>query len=184
MKLQASVRCGPNSPNHDASSAASESMQVYKQRRSTRPSASCYIALLSLLVGAIARITNAGSARSDDTCQSPPKQGQETLWTVVIPDGFLGTPMFGGSNLMGPTLKMAATMPRENQFNERCRGRWTIEGARMILRQDTLGFVFDGIIAGDQYSGTLYLGTRPHSRFSATKGDNSRPPPCKPPLVG
>jgi hypothetical protein len=61
---------------------------------------------------------------------------------------------------------------------------WIVEGARMILRQDTLGFVFDGTITGDQYSGILYLGTKTFSRFSATKGDAARPPPCKPPLVG
>jgi hypothetical protein len=49
-------------------------------------------------------------------------------------------------------------------------GRWIAEGAQLTLTQDTLGFVFEGVVTGDAYSGTLYLGGRRVSHFCALKG--------------
>jgi hypothetical protein len=62
-------------------------------------------------------------------------------------------------------------------------GRWNVEDKRMILHQDTLGYVFDGIMTGSQYSGLLYLNMKAFSRFSATR-DDTPGPPCKSPPVG
>lgn len=149
-------------------------MQVHEQRR---PTASRYIALLSLLIAATAFVANLGSARAQDTCQAP-EQGQETLWTVVIPEGF---PRY----IYVWRLKPDGTYAEDGRdaatgIQRTLSGRWTVEGTRMILRQDTLGFVFDGIISGDQCSGMLYRGLRTFSPFVATK---SAGPPCKPPPV-
>jgi hypothetical protein len=61
-------------------------MQEYEQRS---PAASRYIALRSLVIVAIAFVANLGSARAHGTCEAL-GQGQDTLWTVVVPDGFPG----------------------------------------------------------------------------------------------
>lgn len=54
-----------------------------------QPPARGYIAPLSLLIAASAFVTGPSLAREGETCQAP-EQGQETLWTVVIPDRFPG----------------------------------------------------------------------------------------------
>jgi hypothetical protein len=153
-------------------------MQAYE-----RPAASRYIALLSLLIAAITFSANLGSARAQETCQTP-EQGQETLWTVFIPDRFPGYTYFWRLKPDGTYAEDGRDTATGKPIQETLSGRWTVEGTRMILRQDILGFVFDGIITGDQYSGILYLGEETFSRFSATKGDAARPPPCKSRPVG
>jgi hypothetical protein len=153
-------------------------MQKYEQRR---PEASRYLAMLSLLIAAIAFIANPGSARAQETCREP-GQSQETLWTVVIPDRFPGYIYIWRLKPDGTYAEDGRDAATGKPIQRTLSGRWTVEGERMILRQDTLGFVFDGMITGDQYSGMLYLDTKAYSRFSATKGDAARPP-CKPPLV-
>jgi hypothetical protein len=40
----------------------------------------------------------------------------------------------------------------------------------MMLRQQGMPYVFDGVVLGNVYSGTLYLEGRSHSRFCAAKG--------------
>jgi hypothetical protein len=153
-------------------------MQEYE-----RPAASRYIALLSLLIAATTFIANLGSTRAQETCQAP-EQGQETLWTVVIPDRFPGYAYIWRLKPDGTYAEDGRDTATGEPIQETLSGRWTVEGARMILRQDTLSFVFDGIITGDHYSGMLYLDAKAFSRFSATKGDAVRPPPCKSPPVG
>jgi len=67
-------------------------MQVHEQRR---PTASRYIALLSLLIAATAFIANLGSARAQDTCQAP-EQVKKRFGRLSFQRAFPGTFMFGG----------------------------------------------------------------------------------------
>jgi hypothetical protein len=48
-----------------------------------------------------------------------------------------------------------------------------MEGARMILRQQGIPYVFDGVVLGNVYTGTLYLNGRSNSRFCAAKGETA-----------
>jgi hypothetical protein len=153
----------------------SETMHQYEQRRFTA------IALLSLLIAAITFIANLDSVRAQDTCPAF-DQDQETVWTVFIPDGFPWNTYFWRLKPDGTYAEDGRDTLTGKTIQQTLSGRWTVVGTRMILRQDTLGYVFDGTITGDQYSGILYLGTQTFSRFSATKGDAAHP--CKPPLVG
>jgi hypothetical protein len=51
--------------------------------------------------------------------------------------------------------------------------RWSREGSRMLLKQDDQPFVFDGVVLGDLYTGTLYFHGRAYSRFCAAKGETA-----------
>jgi hypothetical protein len=155
-------------------------MQEYEQRS---PAATRYIALLSLVIVAITFVANLGSARAYGTCEAP-GQGQDTLWTVVIPDGFPGYIYIWRLKSDGTYAEDGRDAATGKPIQQTLSGRWTVEGARMILRQGTLGYVFDGVLRGDQYSGMLSLDTKAFSHFSAVKGDAAGSPPCKLPLVG
>ena len=56
-------------------------------------------------------------------------------------------------------------------------GQWSVDGPRMILRQRDLSYVFDGVVLGGLYTGTLYFSGREVSRFCAAKGE-SAPKDC------
>ena len=43
----------------------------------------------------------------------------------------------------------------------------------MVLRQQDQPFVFDGVVLGSLYAGTLYFNGRAVSRFCAAKGDEA-----------
>jgi hypothetical protein len=43
----------------------------------------------------------------------------------------------------------------------------------MILRQRDLSYVFDGVVLGGLYTGTLYFSGRAISRFCAAKGESA-----------
>jgi hypothetical protein len=58
-------------------------------------------------------------------------------------------------------------------------GRWSHEGPRMVLRQDSLPYVFDGVVLGNLYTGMLTLNGSPVSGFCAAKGDQP-PQLCNP----
>jgi hypothetical protein len=94
-----------------------------------------------------------------------------TVWTAIIPDAF-------------PRYVYTWRMKNDGSYREDGRdaatgapiqstlsGRWNSEGPRMVLRQQDQPFVFDGVVLGSLYTGTLYFNGRSVSRFCAAKGD-------------
>jgi hypothetical protein len=102
-----------------------------------------------------------------------------TVWTAIIPDAFPGyvyTWRMAGDGSYREDGRDAATgTPIQSTLS----GHWNSEGPRMVLRQQDLPYVFDGMVLGNLYAGTLYLSGRPVSRFCAAKGDEP-PRRCDP----
>lgn len=94
----------------------------------------------------------------------------DAIWTAIIPDAF---PRY----VYTWRLKADATYQEDGRdastgtsIQRTLSGRWSREGARMILRQDDQPFVFDGAVLGNLYAGTLYFSGRAASRFCAARG--------------
>ena len=139
-------------------------------------------ALLSILVAAISLAIGIGPAHAQEGASSSDAHPGFELWTVIIPEGFprfIYTWRVKPDGTYGEDGRDAAT---GRPIQKTLSGRWTVDGARMVLRQDTLGFVFDGTVVGDRYAGTLYLGTRRVSRFCAARGE-ATPLDCEPAVV-
>jgi len=102
-----------------------------------------------------------------------------TVWTAIIPDAFPGyvyTWRMAGDGSYREDGRDAATgTPIQSTLS----GRWTSEGPRMMLRQRDLPYVFDGLVLGNLYAGTLYFNGRSVSRFCAAKADEP-PKRCDP----
>jgi hypothetical protein len=96
-----------------------------------------------------------------------------TVWTAIIPDAFpryVYTWRMKGDGTYREDGRDAATgMPIQTTLS----GRWNSEGPRMALHQQDLPYVFDGVVLGSLYTGTLYFNGRPVSRFCAAKGDEA-----------
>ena len=129
------------------------------------------IVLLSAVVLAIAGDIVVGSTFAQNADIQTNQEQEIVIWTAVIPEGFPG-------HIYTWHLKSDGTYEEDGRdalsgrpIQRTLAGRWTVEGARMILRQDVIRFVFDGMIAGERYSGTLYLNGRRVSRFCAAKGE-------------
>jgi hypothetical protein len=105
-------------------------------------------------------------------CLSPPQgKAAEAVWTAIIPDAF-------------PNYVYTWHMSDDGLYREDGRddltgkpiqstlsGRWSREGPHMELRQDGLPFVFDGMVIGNLYGGTLYFNGVARSRFCAARGE-------------
>jgi len=96
-----------------------------------------------------------------------------TVWTAIIPDAFPGyvyTWRMKGDGTYREDGRDAATgAPIQSTLS----GSWNSEGPRMVLRQQDQPFVFDGVVLGSLYTGTLYFNGRSVSRFCAAKGDEA-----------
>lgn len=93
------------------------------------------------------------------------------VWTAIIPDAF---PRFVYTWRMGPdgTYREDGRDGRTGTaIQATLSGHWSVDGAHMVLRQQDLPYVFDGVVLGGLYSGTLYFNGRAISRFCAAKGD-------------
>jgi len=116
----------------------------------------CAFALLGLLLGCL-----------------NPRQGRaaNAVWTAIIPDAF-------------PNYVYTWRMSDDGRYREDGRddltgtpiqptlsGRWSREGPHMELRQDGLPYLFDGMVIGNLYGGTLYLNGVARSRFCAARGE-------------
>jgi hypothetical protein len=94
-----------------------------------------------------------------------------TVWTVIIPDAF---PRFVYTWRMkddGSYREDGRDEAKGTPIQPTLSGHWSREGARMLLKQDEQPFVFDGVVLGGLYTGTLYFHGRATSRFCAAKGD-------------
>jgi hypothetical protein len=136
------------------------------------------LALLAALLLGMAGDMVLGSVVAQQTTIQSDQDRTIVVWTATIPDGF-------PQNVYTWRLRPDGTYEEDGRdaltgkpIQTTLFGRWTVEGARMILRQDDIPYVFDGVVVGDRYSGTLYLRGRKVSRFCAAKGE-AMPPPCE-----
>lgn len=95
------------------------------------------------------------------------------VWTAIIPDAF-------------PRFVYTWQMASDGTYREDGRdavtraaiqatlaGHWSVDGAHMMLRQQDLPYVFDGVVLGGLYAGMLYFNGRAISRFCAARGDTA-----------
>ncbi|RZN27717.1 hypothetical protein [Bradyrhizobium sp. Leo121] len=101
-------------------------------------------------------------------------EADDIVWTAIIPDAF---PHYVYTWRMSPDgsyredgRDAASGRPIQATLS----GHWRRDGAHMVLRQEGYPFVFDGLVVGNGYAGTLRLNGRPFSRFCAIKGE--KPP--------
>jgi hypothetical protein len=94
-----------------------------------------------------------------------------TVWTAIIPDAF---PRFVYTWRMkddGTYREDGRDEAKGTPIQPTMSGHWSRDGSRMLLKQDDQPFVFDGVVLGGLYTGTLYFHGRATSRFCAAKGD-------------
>ena len=97
----------------------------------------------------------------------------DTIWTAIIPDGFPGFIYTWHMKLDGTYREDGRDAAEGTPIQPTLSGRWSREGAHMLLTQTDQPFVFDGVMLGGFYSGTLYFHGRAYSRFCAAKGDEA-----------
>jgi hypothetical protein len=95
------------------------------------------------------------------------------VWTAIIPDAFPRYVYTWRMRSDGTYREDGRDALKGTPIQETLSGRWTMEGARMILRQQGIPYVFDGVVLGNVYTGTLYLNGRSNSRFCAAKGETA-----------
>jgi hypothetical protein len=96
-----------------------------------------------------------------------------TVWTAIIPDAFpryvYTWHMKGDGTYREDGRDVATGTPIQSTLS----GRWNSEAPRMVLRQQDLPYVFDGVVLGGLYTGTLYFNGHAISRFCAARGDEA-----------
>lgn len=103
-----------------------------------------------------------------------------TVWTVLIPDAFPNFVYTWQFNTDGTYLEDGRDTATGKPVQSTLHGHWSRKGAQMILRQDGLPYVFDGVVLGNLYSGTMTFDGRSSSRFCAARGEQP-PEHCGPP---
>jgi hypothetical protein len=132
----------------------------------------CKITVAALLAGLLpigvwALPVNAqGHANSNDSVSV-----QETVWTAVIPKGFPGNAYTWHLRLGGTYTEDGREVATGKAVQPTLSGKWRLAGRHMVLKQDGVGFVFDGNLVGDEYLGVLYLDGKRFARFCAVKGE-------------
>lgn len=106
-----------------------------------------------------------------------PAWGADTTWTAIIARGFPGDVFTWHLKADGSYREDGREIATGASIQPTLTGRWTVFGDHMVLRQDGIDYVFDGVIGGDAYQGLLYLDGKPFARFCAVRGDNP-PPDC------
>ena len=77
------------------------------------------------------------------------------IWTAIIPDAFPGY-VYTWRMKDDGTYREDGRDPRTSRpIQPTLSGRWSRDGFHMMLRQDNLPFVFDGVVLGGLYTGTL-----------------------------
>jgi len=92
------------------------------------------------------------------------------VWTAIIPDAFPNNVYVWHMKGDGSYREDGRDAARGNPIQPTLSGRWTRDGAHMVLRQDDQPYVFDGVVLGNLYAGTLYFGGNARSRFCAARG--------------
>jgi hypothetical protein len=101
----------------------------------------------------------------------PTALSAQEIWTAVIPDAFPGK-IYTWRLAPGGTYREDGSNALSGKaIQQTLSGRWRQEGRRMILTQNSWGYVFDGTIAGKNYNGVLFMDGRKISRFCALRGN-------------
>jgi len=124
-------------------------------------------AMLLLMPAFAVRFTYAGNAT----------QAEVANWTVLIPDRFPNYVYSWRLKTDGRYEEDGRDRRTGRPIQNTLTGHWSANGQRMILRQDTIHFVFDGQMVGSHYTGTLYLNGDSFSRFCAVRGE-AEPESC------
>lgn len=106
-------------------------------------------------------------------CVSPARAA-DALWTAIIARGFPDDVFTWRLQPDGRYLEDGNNKVTGAPIQPTLSGHWRVSGNHMVLRQERIGYVFDGEIAGDLYQGLLYLDGKVFSRFCAAKG--KKPP--------
>jgi hypothetical protein len=117
---------------------------------------------------AIALSSAALQAQAGEGAQHAPSD----VWTAIIPDAYpnyVYTWRFAPDGSYSEDGHDRDGSPIQATLS----GRWSLDGARLILHQDSDTFVFDGMLTGKRYWGTLYLDGREISPFCAAKGEEA-----------
>jgi hypothetical protein len=93
------------------------------------------------------------------------------VWTAIIPDAFPDYIYTWHIKGDGSYREDGRDAVRGKPIQPTLSGHWSREGARMVLRQDDQPFVFDGVVLGNLYGGTLYFSGSSRSRFCAARGE-------------
>ena len=96
---------------------------------------------------------------------------QDSVWTTVIPKGFPGILYTWHLMPDGSYREDGREMATDQKVQPTLSGHWRVTGRHMVLKQDGIGYVFDGDLIGDQYLGVLYLDGKRFARFCALKGE-------------
>ena len=136
------------------------------------------VALLSAVLLGIAGEMVLDSVVAQQTTIPSDRDQKVVVWTAIIPAGFPRNVFTWRLSPDGAYEEDGRDAVTGKPIQTTLSGRWMVKGARMILRQDDIPYVFDGVVVGDHYSGTLYLRGRKVSRFCAVKGE-AMPQPCE-----
>jgi hypothetical protein len=101
---------------------------------------------------------------------SQPARGQETVWTAIIPQGFPGIAFTWHLKSDGRYSEEGRDIKSGVSVQPVLSGQWSLSGGRLKLRQEGIGYVFDGEVFGSQYRGILYLDGKHFSSFCAVEG--------------
>ena len=99
-----------------------------------------------------------------------PACAQETVWTTIIPKVFPGTVYTWHLRPDGSYSEDGRDTATGKAIQPRLSGHWRVTGRHLVLKQDGVGYVFDGSLIGDEYLGVLYLDGKRFARFCAIKG--------------
>lgn len=100
-----------------------------------------------------------------------PAWAQDTVWTTVIPEGFPGIVYTWHLRPDGSYSEDGREMTTGKRVQPTLSGHWRVTATHMVLKQDGIGYVFDGDVTGDEYLGVLYLDGKAFARFCALKGE-------------
>lgn len=95
---------------------------------------------------------------------------QKEIWTAIIYDVFDGDAYTWRLSTDGTYAEDGKDIAEGFAIQSTLTGKWARTGKRMVLTQDTGGYVFDGTIRGEIYSGTLHQSGTFLSKFCAWKG--------------
>ena len=94
-------------------------------------------------------------------------------WTILIPDAFPGMVFTWRVKQDGTYQEDAQRGVSGRRTQPTMAGHWSIEDRHLVFTQDTQGFIFEGDISGNYYSGSLFLQGVEVSHFCALKGSES-----------
>jgi len=106
-----------------------------------------------------------------------PAWGGDALWAAIITRGFPDEVFTWHLNPDGSYREDGRDAATGSRPQPPLSGHWKVSGAHMMLRQEGINYLFDGVVMGDAFQGVLYLDGKPFARFCARKGVNP-PPDC------